>query len=314
MSKIETLGDDIFALLQSQKRLTPEEVAEKMSSFGMAQGMLLNRALTERDGERKPKVIYASELGKRCKRQLWYRHNTPSLSEPLPSKTKFKFLYGDMIEEAVLTLAEQAGHDVQGRQMVVEHTHPSGWRVRGRQDAVIDGVLVDVKSSSPFGMKKFAEGLDDKNDTFGYRQQLSFYNGVSFPNYERQGFVAVDKQNGDIEWHESPWISTKVDMEESIEAIESPKEPVRINDAEVDSTFRNKKLSTECSYCPYKRVCWRSENGGRGLLFAGYSNQPVWLTYVRKTPAVPVHYQAAPTNAEELIRKVSINETKDIAS
>lgn len=305
MSRIETLGDDIFGLLQSQKRLTPEEVADKMGAFGAAQGMLLNRALTERDGERKPMTIYASELGKRCKRQLWYSHNTPLLSEPLPSKTKFKFLYGDMIEEAVLTLAEQAGHKVEDRQKSVEHVHPSGWKVRGRQDALIDGVLVDVKSSSPFGMKKFAEGLNDANDTFGYRQQLSFYNGVSFPDYERQGFVAVDKQNGDIEWHESPWIETKVNLEEAIEAIESPEEPSRIVNAEEDASFRNRKLTTECSYCSFKRVCFRSANGNRGLLMAAYANQPVWLTVVNKAPAVPVHYQPAPANADAVIRKVS---------
>lgn len=305
MSKIETLGDDIFALLQSQKRLTPEEVAEKMGAFGAAQGMLLNRALTERDGERKHMTIYASELGKRCKRQLWYAHNTPMLAEPLPPKTKFKFMYGDMIEEAVLTLAEQAGHKVEDRQKIVEHTHPSGWKVRGRQDAVIDGVLVDVKSSSPFGMKKFAEGLNDTNDTFGYRQQLSFYNGVSFPDYKRQGFVAVDKQNGDIEWHESPWISTKESLEEAIEAIEDSLEPSRVANAEEDASFRNRKLTTECSYCPFKRVCFRHSNSGKGLLMAAYSNQPVWLTVVHKAPAVPVHWQPAPANAEEVIRKVS---------
>jgi len=307
--KIEDLADDIFGLLQSQKRLSPEEVAEKMSVFGAAQGMLLNRALTERDGERKPMTIYASELGKRCKRQIWYIHNTPQLAEPLPSKTKFKFLYGDMIEEAILTLAEQSGHTVEGRQEVVTYKHASGWMVRGRQDAIIDGVLVDVKSSSPFGMKKFAEGLNDTNDTFGYRQQLSFYNGVSFSDHKRQGFVAVDKQNGDIEWHESPWISTKASLEEAIEAIESPDEPVRIANAEEEASFRNRKLTTECSYCPFKRVCWRGANTGNGLLMAAYSNQPVWLTHVTKAPAVPCHYQGAPANADETIRKVSDEKT-----
>lgn len=312
MAKIETLGDDIYALLQSQKRLPPEEVAEKMSAFGVAQSMLLNRALTERDGPRKPMTIYASELGKRCKRQLWYSHNTPSLVEPLPPKTKFKFMYGDMIEETILTLAEHAGHLVEDRQKVVEHAHASGWKVKGRQDAIIDGVLVDVKSSSPFGMKKFAEGLNDTNDTFGYRQQLSFYNGVSYADYPRQGFVAVDKQNGDIEWHESPWISTKAALEDSIEAIEQGEEPARIANAEEEASFRNRKLTTECSYCPFKRVCWRNANSGHGLLMAAYSNQPVWLTQVNKAPAVSCNYQHAPVNAAEIIKKV--NDEKNIST
>jgi hypothetical protein len=305
MSKdIKDLGADIFSLLQSQKKLTPEEAADKMSSFGMAQGMLLNRALTERHAERTPMVIYASELGKPCKRQLWYSHNTPELAEAMPPKTKFKFLYGDMIEEAVLTLAEHAGHSVVNRQTVLEFTHHTGWKVRGRQDAVIDGVMVDVKSSSPFGMKKFAEGLTDANDTFGYRQQLSFYNGVGTPFYTEQGFVAVDKQNGDIEYHKSPWISVASNIEEAIETIEARVEPARIAHAEEEATFRNRKLATGCSYCAFKRACWRGTNGGAGLLRAHYASAPVWLTHVTKPPAVPVHYEPAPHNAEEVIEKV----------
>lgn len=312
MSKtIDTLGADIFNLLQSQKKITPEEVADKMSSFGAAQGLLLNRALTERHENRKPMTIYPSELGKRCKRQLWYIHNTPSLIEALPAKTKFKFLYGDMIEEAVLTLAEFAGHKVEQRQEVVEYVDSAtGWKVRGRKDALIDGVLTDVKSSSPFGMKKFAEGLTDENDTFGYRQQLSFYNGVHSPEYPQQGFVAVDKQNGDIEFHESPWISSAGAIQTAIETIEARVEPARIEPSDEEATYRNRKLVTECSYCPFKRTCWRKANGGNGLLRVTYSYQPVWLTHITKAPAIPSSWEPAPHNADEVIEKVKHDEDK----
>ena len=299
--KIEDLGGDIYGLLQSQKKLTPEEVADKMSNFGTSQGLMLNRALTERTEERKPMTIYASELGKKCGRQLWYTHNTPLLAEPLPAKTKFKFLYGDIVENAVLTLAEMAGHKVERKQEVVEFKHESGWVVRGRRDAVIDDVSIDVKSSSPFGMRKFAEGLDDKSDSFGYRQQLSFYNGVLVPEFGQQGFVAVDKQNGDIEYYESPWFSVEGYIDTAIENIEAASEPAQLANAEEDASFRNMKLATECSYCPFKTTCWRKANMGRGLMLVQYSSGPTWLTRVNKEPNAPTRWASAPSGAEEAI-------------
>lgn len=300
MKDIKTLPDDIYALLQSQPRGSPEEVADKLSAYGGRAATLLNKQLTARDRPREHMVLYASELGKRCLRQVWYAHNAPELAESLPANTKFKFLYGDLIEEVVLTLAEQAGHDVINRQLTMEYKLPSGWVVRGRMDAVIDGTLIDVKSSSHYGMRKFAEGLTDENDAFGYRQQLSFYNGVGSA-ISPQGFLAIDKQNGDIGYFPAPWVPTGGIISDMTIAIEQPMEPARIAKAEEDAAYANKKLGIECSYCPYKRACWRTANKGAGLVRLGYASGPVWLTHVNTMPKVPAIPEPAPHNVHEVL-------------
>ena len=41
-----------------------------------------------------------------------------------------------------------------------------------------------------------------------------------------------------------------------------------------------------CAYCEYKAHCWKDANGGRGLRKFIYSNGPVYLTEVNKTPKV----------------------------
>ena len=59
-------------------------------------------------------------------------------------------MYGDIIETLVLWLARQAGHEVKWEQKEVSIDG-----VTGHIDAVIDGVLADLKSCSPFSYKKF---------------------------------------------------------------------------------------------------------------------------------------------------------------
>ena len=55
-----------------------------------------------------------------------------------------KFFGGHMIEKFVLLLAEVSGHKVEhGTELFLDD-------VKGHQDAEIDGVLVDVKSTSAY--------------------------------------------------------------------------------------------------------------------------------------------------------------------
>lgn len=299
MSKqIETLSEDIYALFRSQAKGTPTEVAEKFGQYGVDMALVMERALRERTEARKEdRVIWASELGKPCHRQVWYSHNTPELAEPVPEHTKFKFMYGDILEETVLHLAELAGHEVKDRQRLHELELPNGWKVRGRQDATIDGVVTDVKSASAFGMKKFEAGLDDSNDEFGYRHQLSFYN----PQHDKQGFLVVDKANGHLKFFETPRIAIEDKAIALSNTIEQRVEPAVLDDALVDATYNNKKLNVTCSYCPFKSTCWRESNKGQGLMVAFYSNGPQFLAKVNKVPSCPTKWLPAPADAKKQI-------------
>ena len=109
-----------------------------------------------------------SAIGKKD-RQLWYDYNGYD-KEPLSTATRIKFLLGHIIEELTLFLVREAGHEVT---MCQEEVKVNG--VKGHIDAMIDGELVDVKSASPYGFRKFHNGSLKNDDPFGYIYQISSY-------------------------------------------------------------------------------------------------------------------------------------------
>ena len=71
---------------------------------------------TPRDRAREDKVLYFSEVGDPCPRRLWYKYNTPTVGVKPDGRALLKFFYGDMLEELVLNVAEDAGHKVEKKQ------------------------------------------------------------------------------------------------------------------------------------------------------------------------------------------------------
>ena len=283
MPDISTLADDIAGLWEKESPLTPE----LLSQLGVSVAMKAQRAFERRDRLRAPKVLYASEIGKPCVRQIYYGYHNPAFAEALPPQARTKFLYGDMLEDYVLTLAKAAGHEVTHEQTPITLTLKDGWTIKGRNDAVIDGHVVDVKSCSSYAYKKFQEGLNDYNDSFGYRMQLTAYS-VALPiEYIGQGFLAIDKQNGHIGYFPQHVVSSAIDRgNDVVDALCSTKLPDRAFEAEPMGTSGNMKLPVNCSYCPFKKYCWSDANGGAGLRAFSYSTGPVFLTEVKKVPNV----------------------------
>jgi hypothetical protein len=147
-------------------------------------------------------------------------------------------------------------------------------------------VVVDVKSTSSYGYKKYKEeGLTKENDTFGYRWQLGFYCTTLNPLSKEGDIVFVDKQNGHI-LKTTVSIPTQEQMDERLENIvsmldqEETPPPKGFND-EPFGKSGNMKLSMPCSYCSFKRTCWPHVKG------YAYSHGPVWLTKVKNEPKVP---------------------------
>lgn len=288
---IDTLATDINQLfkdtLEGRGKTLEEAVLAK---FGASVAMHVVKSLEERKGERKPNTLYVSEVCNPCSRRTWYAINKPHLGEKLLPHTLFKFLYGDLIEEVVLLLAESAGHRVEDKQkrieLVVNNDHGS-FKIVGRQDAVIDGVLVDVKSCSSYAYKKFKEGLTEENDSFGYKTQLSTYNGRFMPTHLRQGFLAVDKQNGHVGFFEDTHKPTAPRLSDVVADVSRTTPPKRTYELVPEGKSGNMKLGVECSYCPYKQECWKDANGGAGLKAYAYSYGPVFLAETKRIPAVP---------------------------
>lgn len=204
----------------------------------------------------------------------------PDGTEERPtSKTYFKFLYGDVIEALLLFLAKEAGHSVEQQQAEVEVEG-----VKGHIDAIIDGVLVDVKSASSYGYKKFKDQTVTEDDPFGYVQQLSGYAHVLTPN-EPAAWVAMDKVAGSL--CVSPLSSSVIADNDPLprinhlkEVIASEDPPERCHSPIPEGKSGNLRLGTACSYCPFKKRCYPA------LRTFLYSSGPKFLTHVVKEPDV----------------------------
>ena len=288
--RVQTLGTDIYGVLDSSVEHTPD--SDRAAHYAMNIGGAFAKATLKRDKPRELGKLWASDLGKKCLRQSWYKFNLPTAEAPLLGNTKFKFLYGNILEEAVLYMAEEAGHAVAYPQERVE-TIIKDWDVSGKIDCTIDGVLVDVKSTSSYGFTRYRHGINASNDSFGYLQQLAFYQGHG--RFERdaneQGFVWIDKQNGHIQYTSAPVENeASIDGRASsiIDAVEQSDESLvpRGYAPEAYGKSGNMSLGIGCSYCPFKRECWKASNGGTGLRTFLYNNKPVDFTTVSREPRV----------------------------
>ena len=288
--KIQTLSADIYGVLDATVEHTPD--ADRAAHYAMNIGGAFAKATLKRDKPREMGKLWASDLGKKCLRQSWYKFNKPMVEAPLTGNTKFKFLYGNILEEAVLYLAEEAGHVVAYPQERVE-TIIKDWDVTGKIDCTIDGVLVDVKSTSSYGFTRYKHGINASNDSFGYLQQLAFYSRHgTFPHDgSQQGFVWIDKQNGHIQYTSAP-VENRASIDGRavaiIDAVECKAETLvpKGYTPEPYGKSGNEALGVACSYCPFKKECWKTSNGGRGLRTFLYNNRPVDFTSVVRTPRV----------------------------
>lgn len=218
-------------------------------------------------------------------RKLWYEVASGLPGEPLQSHVKVKFMYGHIIEDAILSLASQAGHEVRARQYEVEIDG-----VKGHIDAIIDGVLVDVKSCSTYSFKKFKNHKLAEDDPFSYIAQLSAYSqalgGID------GAFLAIDKTLGHIclDYYTKEELA-EYDIRGKIQAsravLESNEPPTpRCYSPVADGKSGNYVLATTCSYCRFKHECWSDANGGQGLRTFVYSTGPKFFTHVEKEPRV----------------------------
>ena len=218
-----------------------------------------------------------SSLGTPCDRKLWYKINKTDSAIPLSANSLLKFSYGDMIEELVLCLVQQAGHTVTGQQ---DRMNAHG--IKGSRDAVIDGMTVDVKSASPYSFKKFKNGDLRDQDPFGYISQLSSYvyaakDDPLVTNKNYGAFLVVDKVNGHICLDMYDFTDEMKNKEAEIDHIKTmvsnTEPPDRgFEDEPMSKTSPNRKLKMECSYCEFKKVCWPD------LKMFAYSHGPVYIT------------------------------------
>jgi hypothetical protein len=277
LKTIDTLVEDIYSLFKQKNAV------DYFKALSMADDVL-DIVIRRLQAEDREQTLRMSNLG-RPDRQVWYDINgEEGQKEDLPPQASLKFLFGDLWEQVLLFLCEQAGHIVTHRQAEVEVQG-----IKGHPDAIIDGVVVDIKSCSSYAFKKFQNDTLRDDDAFGYIAQLAGYVHALTPG-KGGAFLAVDKTTGEI-------CLLKVSAEElqqyDIEAAATHKKemikgpiPERCHEAVPDGKSGNLKLPVGCSYCGHKFKCWEDANDGKGIRTFIYSTGPRFLVQVDREPDV----------------------------
>lgn len=290
MPNIDDLIPDIQKLFDTGRTLSDislERFTKEISTN-------IAERFTEYSQERIPR-LRMSNVGKPL-RQLWYEISSGLTPEPLPASAKFKFLYGDILEDVLLLLAIEAGHTVTdiGREVNVDG-------VSGKIDCVIDGWLVDFKSCSSYSFTKFKNNTIRTDDPFGYIGQLAGYS-FAIGNLD-SALLAVDKVTGNLclcKFTKEELSDYKVESRiPEVREILKSKEPPKAYcyEAVPDGKSGNLKLPVGCSYCSHKFNC-RPE-----IRTFIYSTGPVYLTHVERLPYV-----------QEIKREERVNSTQEYVS
>jgi len=224
-------------------------------------------------------------MGPKCPKALWHSFYTPGEAEPLPPWAEIKYSYGHIVEAWTIALAKAAGHHVCGEQ---DELRVDG--IVGHRDCVIDGCLVDVKSSSSYGMAKFKDGSIREDDAFGYLDQLDGYLIGSLDDplvqvKDRGYLLVVDKQLGHMVLYEHKLdLSREQRLRDRIsyyrKIIASDVPPACECGTIPEGKSGNIRLDVKASYSPYKYACFP------GLRTFLYERGPVYLTNVVRKPDV----------------------------
>jgi hypothetical protein len=273
---INTIPQDVY------KRLEEPTLADPVHLQRMADDVQLavKRALEDSRGEGN-RYLRMSKIGL-PDRKIWYDLRLESPTHKMSGKELLNFLLGHILEAVMLCLVREAGHIVEHEQAQVELEG-----VVGHLDAFIDGALVDVKTASDYGFKKFqTNSLVNGDDPYGYIGQISGYTQAT--GAPQGAFLAINKNNGQLAITHVPE-HKEIDAAARIvylkEMLKKDTPPERCYQEVVEDNG-NKSLPKMCQYCPHKQLCWGDSNNGAGLRVFKYSNGAKFLTHVAKEPKV----------------------------
>lgn len=269
---IDQLVSDIEELFKGR------DLRSTIDDFSKDLGLMLVNRFKEH-AEVQPKFsLRISNIGVPL-RKLYYDQKFPSKSAP-PS---MRFLFGDLCELLLLYLAREAGHTVEREQ---EEVILDG--VKGHLDAVIDGVVVDVKSCSPKAFQKFKDGSLISDDPFGYLQQLAGYS-TALGGLDG-AFLAINKVSGEIcllkfSGEELRMFNARETIRKAREVLNQPDPPERCYSLKTEKNG-NLSLPIGCVFCNHKQECYKDANDGQGLRAFQYSYGIQYLASVKKKPKV----------------------------
>lgn len=277
---IENLIPDVYRTIQDKGGWFDESLETNLS------GDLARRLRSQLGEKRGHATLRLSKMGPICPRALWCSIRHPELAEPIPPWAEVKYTFGHIIEGLTLALIKASGHEVRGEQDELVFDG-----IVGHRDAVVDGYVVDIKSTSSIGFQKFKNRSIAQSDSFGYLEQLDGYILASADDplvrHKRTGYLlAVDKQLGHLVLYKH---EVTDERERNLrERIAFYKRIVGENNPPVcecktiaQGASGNLQLGVKESYSPYKHCCFPN------LRTFLYASGPVYLTKVVRTPDVP---------------------------
>ena len=221
-----------------------------------------------------------SNIG-RPARQLYYsQKDTQEIKHH--ASTQIKFLYGHIMEDLLIFLTKLSGHSVTDEQKEVLVDD-----VLGHMDCKIDGEVIDIKTASGFGFKKFKNKTLAEDDPFGYVSQLAGYERAE--GTANGGFLALNKESGELTLYQpedldKPNVNTLISNIES--ALKGDTPPDKCYKPIKSGSKGNMKLPMGCVYCSHKFVCNADTNGGKGLRVFKYAKGLEYMTKVVSLPKV----------------------------
>jgi hypothetical protein len=225
-------------------------------------------------------MLRMSNIG-RPARQLYYsQKDTQEIKHH--ASTQIKFLYGHIMEDLLIFLTKLSEHAVTDEQKEVLVDD-----VLGHMDCKIDGEVIDIKTASGFGFKKFKNKTLAEDDPFGYVSQLAGYERAE--GTDNGGFLALNKESGELTLYQpedldKPNVNTLISNIESVLKGEAP--PDKCYKPIKSGSKGNMKLPMGCVYCSHKFVCNADTNDGKGLRVFKYAKGLEYMTKVISLPKV----------------------------
>jgi len=252
MKDISTLVPDVQKLLKQEGWWTDAEDSRCTE-------MVARRLRSHYSKHEVHTKLRMSRLGNRCHRQIWYEVHYPELAEHPSAREKLTYAYGHIIEGLAIMLAKAAGHTVEaeGDEITLDG-------ISGHCDCLIDGYIVDVKSSTTQGMAKY-KGTDQQEiDRWGYLAQLDGYvvgdsTSLVLNKRKDKAFLwVIDKNLGNMLLYEhhprEAFIRERIRDYRAITTLNQPPR-CTCETKRVDFTG-GATLGLVASYSKYKSVCW----------------------------------------------------------
>jgi plasmid maintenance system antidote protein VapI len=276
---LSTLVEDIYQTvtdITDGKRKIPDELVDEL---GQKIARTIKTWATPQNHNKFK--LRMSNIG-RPARQLYYSQKDNREIRHHPS-TQMKFLYGHIMEDLLIFLTKLSGHEVTDEQKEVKVKG-----VVGHMDCKIDGEVIDIKTASGFGFKKFKNGTLRDDDPFGYISQLAGYERAE--GTENGGFLAMNKESGEIALYQpddldKPNIKTLIGKLLDV-LLNLGKPPEKCYKPVPAGIKGNMKLPIGCVYCSHKIECNKDTNDGQGLRMFKYAKGITYLTKVVSTPNV----------------------------